>query len=75
MRTEPDAKLTTNQVQTDYGKSTEHGKLATEYKESCTAKIDLSTEYNGKRTEYKTVSSGYNGVHTEYNVESTEYLG
>ena len=57
---EPDAKLTTNQVQTDYGQSTEHGKLATEYKESCTAKIDLSTEYDGKCTKYKAVISNYN---------------
>ena len=73
--TEPVAKLTKNEVQTDQGKSTEHGKLATEYKESCTAKIDLSTEYNGKRTECKGVSSEYNGLHTGYNVESTEYLG
>ena len=46
--TEPVAKLTTNQVKIDYRKSTEHGKLATEYKESCAAKIDLSTDYNGK---------------------------
>ena len=62
-------------MQTDYGKSTEQGKLATEYKDSCNAKIDLSTEYNGKRTEYKAVRSEYNGVHTGYNVASTEHLG
>ena len=62
-------------VQTDYDKITGHGKLATECKESYTAKTDLSTEYNSKHTEYKGVSSEYNDLLTGYNVESTEYLG
>ena len=54
---------------TDYGKSTEHGKPATKYKESYNAKIDLSTEYNGKRTEYKGVNSEFNGLHTWFKSE------
>ena len=62
-------------LQTDYRKSTAYAKLATEYKESCTVKIDLSNEYHGKRSEYKGGSSEYNGLDTEYNVESTEYFG
>ena len=73
--TEPVAKLTKNEVQADHGTSTEHGKLATEYKESSTTKTDLRTEYNGKRTVYKGVTSEYDGLHSGYNVESTEYLG
>ena len=40
-------------MQSNYGESTKQRKLATEYKETYIAKIDLSTEHNGKRTKYK----------------------